>query len=599
MGASAPVRRGSLATVRPMSTAALTDSEASTGLRCRLCGDVLTLRYPGVDGWDDAGDFSPSAHEVGAHVDLYACRRCGTVQTADLPTPEFLESRYSATQDVEYLEEETGRRKTAQRILDLLGERIAPGRMLDIGCGHGLLMAEARHRGWDPVGLEFSEASVAHARSLGLEVLTQPIEEAPFEPGSFQAVMAIDLIEHLSDPRDFVQRCRSLLAPGGALVIATPDPESLLARAFGKRWWGYIPAHLHLLPRRMLRELLEAEGLILADDTAMIRDFTLDYWLAGLAGRGGAMAKVDELVHKLPIPAKRTMGVALGDERVMIAVRAEAHRAESPLASRRDEPSVHAVLPAYRAAATLPGVAEELPFDAVNRALVVDDASPDHTAEVARQLGFDIIVHPANRGYGANQKTCYATSLRDGAEVVVMVHADNQYDPRLLPQMVEPILRGEADVVIGSRLLDDQTIVGGMPRWKWVGNKFLTWAENTAFRRSYSEYHTGYRAFSADFLRSVAFLRNSDSFVFDQEIFAQAVIQNARVHEIAIPTRYFLEASSVSFKESVRYGLRTLVVLGRFRAHEAGLVDWPLLHAPAFGLRPDHDASPIAPADEQ
>ena len=577
---------------------ATADHSTPVGYTCRLCGDAIELRYPGVTDWADQGAFAPSSHEVGAHGDLYVCRRCGTVQTGELPTPEFLESRYADTQDFEYLDQEDGRRRSARRLLSLLAQRVAPGRMLDIGCGHGLLMDEARRRGWDPTGLEFSHSAVRHARSLGLTVLEHSIEEAPLQEGSFDAVMAVDLIEHVTEPREFVRRCRSLLAPGGALVIATPDPESLLARAFGQRWWGYIPAHLHLLPRRMLRELLEADGLTLSDDVAMVRDFSVSYWVAGLAGRGGPLAKLQATLHRMPF-ADQTLGFALGDERVVIGVRAEARRAAPPLAARAQaQPSVHAVLPAYRAAFTLPGVAEQIPAESLNRALVVDDASPDHTAEVAQGLGFDVIVHPANRGYGANQKTCYVTSLRDGADVVVMVHADNQYDPGLIPQMVQPIVDGLADVVIGSRLLDDQTIVGGMPRWRWVGNKFLTWAENQAFRRDHSEYHTGYRAFSAEFLRSVAFLRNSDAFVFDQEIFAQAVARDARVYEIAIPTRYFLEASSVSFKDSVRYGLLTLVVLARFRAHEAGLRDWPLLKAPAFRLGPDHASSPSAPADE-
>jgi glycosyltransferase involved in cell wall biosynthesis len=171
-----------------------------------------------------------------------------------------------------------------------------------------------------------------------------------------------------------------------------------------------------------------------------------------------------------------------------------------------------------------------------------------------------------------------------------MVHADNQYDPALVPQIVAPILAGRADVVIGSRMLEDRAIQGGMPRWKWVGNRFLTTLENLAFRQSYSEYHTGYRAFSVDFLRSIAFLRNSDEFVFDQEIFAQAVARGAQVEEVAIPTRYFLEASSVSFPDSVEYGLRTLYVLARFRLSEYGR-RWAPLGAPATRL--DADPEPV------
>ncbi|HUA04015.1 MAG TPA: methyltransferase domain-containing protein [Solirubrobacteraceae bacterium] len=576
-----------------MSAETATAEQAESGLRCRLCGDSAELLYPGVNDWADTGAFAPSSHEVGAHGDLYVCQRCGTVQTGQLPSDDLLESRYAATDDGQYLAEEAGRRRTAQRLLDLLEQRVSPGRLLDIGCGHGLLMAEARDRGWDPIGLELSRSAAAHARDLGLGVLEQTIDDAALAPESFDAIVAVDLIEHLPNPREFVRCCRRLLAPGGALVVATPDPESPMARIFGRRWWGYIPAHLHLLPRRMLRELMQAEGLVLTDDVTMVRDFSFEYWVAGFAGRGRLLRWIEPALGRLPL-GKRTLGVALGDERVVLATRAEPLRAAPSLATREEQrPSVHAVLPAYRAAATLPDVAQQLPGEALNRALVVDDASTDETASVAHRQGFDVIVHPTNRGYGANQKTCYVSALRDGADVVVMVHADNQYDPRLVPEMIAPIIAGDADVVIGSRLLNDRAIVGGMPRWKWVGNKFLTWAENRAFRRTYSEYHTGYRAFSAEFLRSVAFLRNSDAFVFDQEIFAQAVANRAKVHEIAIPTRYFLEASSVSFRESVKYGLRTLLVLARFRAHEADVWRWPLLNAPAFMLHPERDLQPV------
>jgi glycosyltransferase involved in cell wall biosynthesis len=246
---------------------------------------------------------------------------------------------------------------------------------------------------------------------------------------------------------------------------------------------------------------------------------------------------------------------------------------------------IHVVLPAYEAERTIRQVADELPVEAADRALVVDDASPDDTAAVALNEGFEVLRHPVNRGYGANQMTCYQRSLLDGADVVVMVHADNQYDPALIPEMVAPILEGRADAVIGSRLLRDRAIKGGMPRWKWVGNRLLTGIENRAFRRSFSEYHTGYRAFSAELLRSIAFLRNSDAFVFDQEIFAQAVARGARVVEVPIPTRYFLEASSVSFGRSVVYGLGTLAVLARFRLDERR-GDWSLLRAPAVASQP-------------
>ena len=244
---------------------------------------------------------------------------------------------------------------------------------------------------------------------------------------------------------------------------------------------------------------------------------------------------------------------------------------------------MHVVLPAYNAVRTIPDVVKEMPVDAADRALLIDDASPDETSRVAVAHGLDVLRHPVNRGYGASQKTGYVRALRDGAEVVVMVHADNQYDPGLVAEMAAPILAGEADVVIGSRLLDDRAIAGGMPRWKWVGNRLLTGIENRAFGVRFSEYHTGYRAFSAEFLRSIPFLRNSDDFVFDQEIFAQMLARGARVREIPIPTRYFHEASSVDFVTSLRYAFKTLWVLARFRLDRR----WALLRRPAAWIAPE------------
>ena len=268
----------------------------------------------------------------------------------------------------------------------------------------------------------------------------------------------------------------------------------------------------------------------------------------------------------------------------MLAVNEQVREPQSRLARERGGPDeVHVVLPAYHAAQTVERVAADLPIESFDRALLVDDASGDDTVAVALAEGFEVLRHPANRGYGANQKTCYVRAALDGADVVVMVHADHQYDAALAADMVRPILEGRADVVMGSRLLEDEAIAGGMPHWKWVGNRGLTWVENQAFRRQFSEYHTGYRAYSVGFLRSIPFLRNSDGFVFDQEIFAQIVARGARVIELPIPTRYFLEASSVSFTASCQYGLRTLGVLAHYRIDERRH-RWTLLRAPAARL---------------
>jgi glycosyltransferase involved in cell wall biosynthesis len=234
-------------------------------------------------------------------------------------------------------------------------------------------------------------------------------------------------------------------------------------------------------------------------------------------------------------------------------------------------PKVVVVMPAYNAGRTLRLTYEELPKDAVNLVILVDDGSTDATLEVARQLGLEIFVHNRNYGYGANQKTCYAEALRAGADVVVMVHPDYQYDPRLVPQIIEPIVAGEADVVLGSRLKSGSALAQGMPWWKYVANRFLTGVENRVFGLSLSEYHTGYRAFRREVLETVNFTANSDGFVFDQEIIAQVVAAGFRIAEIGVPTRYFPDASSASFLASAAYGCRILAALFWFTLNQRGL----------------------------
>jgi len=178
-----------------------------------------------------------------------------------------------------------------------------------------------------------------------------------------------------------------------------------------------------------------------------------------------------------------------------------------------------------------------------------------------------VFVHDRNYGYGANQKTCYAEALKAGADIVVMVHPDYQYDPKLVPQIVEPITKGEADVVLGSRLKESSALQQGMPWWKYIANRFLTGVENRTFGLHLSEFHTGYRAFRREVLEAVNYSINSDGFIFDQEIIAQVVAARFRIAEIAVPTRYFPEASSASFAASVVYGLKILSLVTRFTLH--------------------------------
>lgn len=229
------------------------------------------------------------------------------------------------------------------------------------------------------------------------------------------------------------------------------------------------------------------------------------------------------------------------------------------------------VMPAYNAAKTLKITYDDLPHGEIGEVILVDDASRDETVRLAKDLGLTVYVHSRNYGYGGNQKTCYTEALRAGATIIVMVHPDYQYDPRLVPEMIKPIENDEADVVFGSRMLGVSAYKQGMPWWKYLANRFLTGAENRAFSLHLSEFHTGYRAYRRDVLESVDFRANSDNFIFDQDIVAQVVEGGWRIAEIPVPVRYFPEASSASFLASIRYGLSILWLLLRYRLHKAGL----------------------------
>jgi glycosyltransferase involved in cell wall biosynthesis len=243
---------------------------------------------------------------------------------------------------------------------------------------------------------------------------------------------------------------------------------------------------------------------------------------------------------------------------------------EAPAPVGAARPRVVVVMPAYNAGRTLRMTYAELPRDHVDHVILVDDGSTDDTVAVARELNLSLFLHDRNYGYGANQKTCYAEALRAGAEIIVMVHPDYQYDPRLVPEIVHPIQRGEADVVLGSRLKSGSALSGGMPWWKYVSNRFLTELENWIFGLRLSEYHTGYRAYRAEVLETVNLGLNSDHFIFDQEIVAQIVEAGYRIAEVAVPTRYFAEASSAGLVASLRYGAGILWLVFRYVLHRSG-----------------------------
>ena len=262
------------------------------------------------------------------------------------------------------------------------------------------------------------------------------------------------------------------------------------------------------------------------------------------------------------------------------------------------------VLPAYKAARTLKQTYAEIPLDLVDELVLVDDASTDETSQLARELGMHVFVHQVNLGYGANQKTCYREALALGADVVVMLHPDYQYDPRLISPMAGMIASGVYDVVLGSRVLGGTALRGGMPLYKYVCNRLLTLFQNVMLGAKLSEYHTGYRAFSRKVLTSLPLLANSDDFLFDNQMISQAIAFGFNVGEVSCPTKYFAEASSISFRRSVVYGLGVLSTSVAYRLWKWGLIKSRVfgnsptarLHVDYYRVEPSHAAPDVCEA---
>ncbi len=249
---------------------------------------------------------------------------------------------------------------------------------------------------------------------------------------------------------------------------------------------------------------------------------------------------------------------------------------------------VFVVMPAYNAARTLRQTCVELPRDVVDEVLVVDDRSSDSTVQLARELDLTTFVHHQNLGYGRNQKTCYREALRRGADIVVMLHPDYQYSPRLVTAMAGLIAYGAYDVVLGSRILGRGALTGGMPLYKYVANRLLTFFQNLLLNYKLSEYHTGYRAFSREVLQALPLEENSDGFIFDNEMLTQAIYLRYRLGEVSCPAKYFPEASSINFSRSVRYGLGVVATSLKFRLQKMGLGRFRFLNSRGRKLLEDY-----------
>jgi len=241
-----------------------------------------------------------------------------------------------------------------------------------------------------------------------------------------------------------------------------------------------------------------------------------------------------------------------------------------------DGKKIIVVLPAYNAELTLRQTFEEIPMEFVDVILLVDDHSSDATVALSHELGIKTYLHPSNLGYGANQKTCYREALRMGADIILMLHPDYQYSPKLIPSMISLVGSGQYDLVLGSRILGVGALAGGMPHYKYIANRILTFIQNILLHHKLSEYHTGYRSYSRQFMTSIPFEDNSDDFIFDNQILAQAIYSGFQIGEISCPTKYFEEASSIKFSDSIVYGLGVLATSVKFLLNKWGIIRSPI-----------------------
>ena len=534
---------------------------------CRICGGAqLTLAYEGTTASPTGEQVAPTRHHPGEQPELHRCGRCGVLQARVIE--HELKTAYARMVDEAYVAEEAARRATARKLLAAAGPHLGgdrPPLVLDVGCGVGLLLDEARRRGWRTQGVELSDWGVRRARHLGLDVFQGVLEDVGFAPGSYDAVFMIDVLEHLADPVRTLAKVSQLLRPGGVLCLVTPDADSAAARVLGRRWWGMLPGHVVLFPHRRLCELLRTVGFGIRSQRPGALRFSLDYWL-GTAGeylpgmtlmrRGLRTARLDRL----------TVPVNLLDERVVVATKLESERAE-PVPSGL-------VMPVQTAHGTFQAAGVRLLKGFAAWTLLKPQRHAGMAA--ARRLAGSP-APSAGREYGAARKACLLRAVEHDAAAVVMLQAENDYDPELVARLAEPVLSGQADLVLGSRDLSDPELARHMPTWKRAGNLALSALQNRTLELRMREFHTGYRAVSSRFLVTVPWVRAADDLLFDQETLLQAHRLGLRIAEVVLPSRYFVHASPVRPLESVRYGLSTIGLLARDRVHRAGGGRWQLL----------------------
>ena len=554
---------------------------AASPIHCNLCGASQyylvhqakkTHSSPAVQSQEQRYVISESHLEKPDKI--VRCMTCRLVYAIPKEPIRSLVNDYVAMEDPEYVEEESGRRAQAKLILSFIGKHKKNGTMLDIGCGPGLFLDEAKKQEWSVQGVDLSAWAKNYAhKNFGIDVFQGTLNEAHYPDRHFDVVVMNDVIEHLEDPKSTLKEIRRILKNDGILYISTPDIESFLSRILRAKWWGINKYHLFYFSRKTLDKMFRETGLKSVFFCSYPRVFSWNYWVKRLHAYPKFVYAIPEFLSRLGF-GDRLLKIVLHDQIGVIAKKIQRldllDSEKMPDRNPAKKMKVIAVLPAYNAEKTLERTVADIPKELVNEIILVDDASQDRTVEIAKKLGLTVYEHEKNQGYGANQKTCYEKALEHGADVAVMCHPDYQYDPKIIPQLVEPILRNEADAVFGSRMMKGGALEGGMPLWKHNANILLTAFENVMLGTYLSEYHSGFRAYSAKALRRIDFKKNSDGFIFDTEIIVQLHVQHFKISEIPIRTRYFEEASSIKLWPSIIYGLGILVAMLQYALHVNG-----------------------------
>lgn len=565
--------------------------------RCNLCGAsryYLVYKKPRrgrANVLPEAG-YTISESHLEKPNKIVRCMSCGLIYALPSLLARPVEKDYEEMVDPGYVKEERGRRAQARIILSKL-KTVRGGRLLDIGCGPGFFLDEAKKAGWHVQGVELSRWAQTYCQArFHIQVFRGALQEARFPDTSFDAIVMMDVLEHLEDPKGTLMEMRRILRDDGVVYISTPDIDSFLSRFLGARWWGINRYHLFYFSRKTLERMFEEVGFKRLQYFPYPRVFSLNYWAKRVEGYSfvlrtplRALLKVGNLGACLwRVVLYDQIGVLARKARRLDTLRAEEEPSPDP---SREGKKVVVVLPAYNAEKTLERTVADIPRDVVDEIILVDDASRDHTVRLAKRMGLTVYTHRRNLGYGANQKTCYEKAMAHGADIVVMVHPDYQYDPHIIPQLIEPIQAGRADAVFGSRMMKGGALEGGMPLWKHNANILLTAFENVMLSTYLTEYHSGFRAYSVQALRQIDCKANSDGFLFDTEIIVQLVANRFRIEEIPIRTRYFEEASTIRLWPSVLYGLGIIRVMVSYFFHARGwLRDRKFEKVPRDGIEP-------------